>query len=234
MEQQTSIEQQLPPLVERWVQEVQKTNPNVKVVPKRTSKLMLAIGWFFRVTNISPDFIDGYYTTIGSTVYVPSQAFSSDPVRVLEVLMHECLHASDSKKWPVLFPVSYLAPQVFAALALLALLAPLTSLWMLLWLLCLLFLLPIPSPGRYHWELRAFRTSILYSRKVYGCDDEQMKDVYGWVIGQLATKYYYFAWPFPSRIESDLKDESFMSQPEYQKMLEFLSKEGLLLDKPSA
>lgn len=228
METTPKTTRELPGLVKRYVENVQKTNPAVKVLSKQDSKLMQLLGWFFRVTKISPAFMEQYYTTIGSTVYVPDQAYTTDPQRLLEVVMHECLHAADNKRWPGLFPLSYLAPQVFAVFSLLAFLAPVTSPLMWLWLLALLFLLPIPSPARYWWELRAYRTSVLFARLVYGCKDEEMQWIYSWVVGQLATKFYYFAWPFPKMIESDLKNETFMQQPDYQQMVEFLKKEKLI------
>jgi len=219
----------LPELVQRYVAQEQLTNPKLKIVRKKDSKLMLAIGWLFRVTGISPQFNDGYYTTIGSTVHVPEQAYTSDSTRLLEVIMHECLHAADDKKWPGIFPVTYLAPQIFAVLALLAALAPVTSLWMLLWLCALVFLAPLPAYGRYRWELRAYRTSVLFARKVHGYSETDMAGLYTWASDQLSKKYYYFTWPFPKSIEKDFKDESFMTQPEYVRMTDFLKKENLLL-----
>jgi hypothetical protein len=221
---------ELPGLVTRYVTQVQKSNPSVKVLVKKNSKLMQLIGKFFKATNISPNFMEQYYTTIGSTLYVPDSALTTDPVYLLNTIMHECLHATDSKRWSLLFSLSYLAPQIFALFALLAVFAFLHPL-MALWLIALVFLAPFPAPARYYWELRAYRTTILFCRKVYGYSDADMEPVYEWVVGQLATKLYYFAWPFPEKIKRDLKDESFMSETEYKQMFEFLKREKLLFEQ---
>ena len=189
---------------------------------------MQLLGWFFRVSRIGPTFMTSFYTTIGSTVYVPDIAFTTNPVNLLETIMHECLHAADNKKWLGIFPFTYLFPQVLGVLALLALLAPLLGTMWLLWLLALVCLAPIPAPGRYHWELRAYRTSVLIGRKVNLLSDEQMNTIYDWVGDNLSTRFYYFAWPWKQSIVKDLKDERFMSEPEYQRMLEFLKKEQLV------
>lgn len=197
---------------------------SMHVKPKSSSKLMRAIGWLFAVTKISPEFMERYYTTIGDTVYVPDDLLKNPDVKnLVRVLTHESIHIMDAGRYSdPLFKVLYLFPQSLASLALLSLLAPLSIkfLWCLLFLL---FLAPIPAPFRYWFELRAYRTSILFARKEDKLKDEEMLPIYEWITKQLSTNLYYFTWPFPSMITKHLKDESFLEQEEYQGIIKNIS-----------
>jgi hypothetical protein len=194
------------------------------VKPKSSSKLMRAIGWLFSVTKISPQFMERYYTTIGRTVYVPDNLLINPDVKnLIRVLTHESIHIMDSDRLSdPLFKILYLFPQSLASLALLSLLAPLSIkfLWCLLFLLCLA---PIPAPFRYWFELRAYRTSILFARKEDNLKDEEMLPIYEWITKQLSTNLYYFTWPFPSMIMRNLKDESFLGEKEYEDIIKDIS-----------
>lgn len=183
----------------------------IKILPKSSSKLMQAIGWLFRVTKISPEFMEQYITTIGETVYYPDKMLEAgDTETILRVLVHETVHIADSNKLSgPFFKFLYLFPQSLAPLALLSLLAfwKLSFLWCLLFLLCLA---PIPAPFRYWFELRAYRTQILISRKEDKLTDEQLIPIYEWIENQLCTNLYYWTWPFPTIVRKHLKDEDWM------------------------
>lgn len=98
-----------------------------RVVLKSESKLMRAIGWVLKPFNRA--FMTGYVTTIGSTIYTPSREMLSPGL-----LQHELQHVSDSKRWPVLYELSYL------------------------------FLLPLGFTMRAFWERRAYRHTIKESK----------------------------------------------------------------------
>lgn len=121
-----------------------------------------------------------------------------------------------------LYNFLYMFPQSLAPMALLALGAfwHTNMLWCLLFLLCLA---PIPAPFRYWFELRAYRTSIVFARKMYRLNNAQMEKVYDWVVMQLSTSLYYFTWPFPKMIRRHLMDESFMSKPEYKEIVKWIA-----------
>lgn len=195
----------------------------IKIMPKSSSKLMQAIAWLFKVTKISPEFMERYITTIGETVYFPDKMLEEgDSENVVRVLVHETVHVADSNKLSSpLFKFLYLFPQSLAVLALLSLLAfwKLSFLWCLLFLLCLA---PIPAPFRYWFELRAYRTQILFSRKDDKLTDEQMVPVYEWIEKQLCTNLYYWTWPFPSMVRKHLKDESWMGSGIYKEIVRWI------------
>jgi len=93
-----------------------------KVILKKDSWLMRAIGFILKPFN--KEFMSNYVTTIGSTMYSPRPDLDDG------IIQHELQHISDSKKWPVLYELSYL------------------------------FCLPFGWTMRAHWERRAYRHSI--------------------------------------------------------------------------
>lgn len=92
---------------------------DVKVVPKSESRLMRFIAWFcsvrwFWLFQINPNFLDGYVTTIGKTIYYRSSwgAFSiendADIRRHSTTFEHEFMHVEQYERWWFLYQASYL------------------------------------------------------------------------------------------------------------------------------
>lgn len=180
----------------------------LKIIPKNSSKLMKIIGWFFGVTKISTEFMTRYITIIGDTVYYPDNLLSNpDETKMLRTVVHESVHLYDSQKFKFLFKFLYLFPQSMAIFSLLTFLAfwKIGFLWCLLFLLCLA---PIPAPFRYWFELRAYRTQLMFSVKADKATEEQITQVYEWIEKQMATSLYYWTWPFKSMIRKNLQDQS--------------------------
>ena len=214
----------LPSDVQEYVDTIGKDLGGIQVKPKSSSTLMKAVGWFFAVTKISPEFMTKYITTIGNTVYFPDEMLANPNAESMtRVVTHESIHVADSKRLSMaLFGFLYLFPQSLGLLALLSLLAvwKVGFLWCLLFLVCLA---PIPAPFRYWFELRAYRTQILFSRKQDNLTDEQMPYVYEWIENQLCTNLYYWTWPFPSFVRKHLKDESWMHTGDYKKIASWIT-----------
>lgn len=208
-------------LSETFMQEVtRKHAPDAVIRNKSESWLNKAIA--FVVKPFNPNFLDGYITTLGTTIWISDSFMPElDNLNGLEVITHETQHIIDYNANRFLFVLSYGFPQILALLSILAL-GAFWSPWMALWLLCLGFAAPFPSPGRYKAELAGYRTSVLFRRKVYKQTDEQIQDLYDQVEEQLSKKWYYFTWPFPAQIRADLQDESFMKEPRYQEITKFL------------
>jgi hypothetical protein len=215
---------QLPIEVQAFIDTVGNEYGAVVIKPKSSSWLMKAIGWLFGVTKISPEFMTRYITTIGNTVYFPDDMLNNpDSESMLRIVVHETIHVADSKRFsgPV-FSFLYLFPQSLALLSLLSLLAvwKIGFLWCLLFLLCLA---PIPAPFRYWFELRAYRTQILFCRKHDKLTDEQMVPVYEWIEKQLCTNLYYWTWPFPKTVRKHLMDESWMKKDIFKKICDWIA-----------
>ena len=210
----------------------EKTGCDIEIELKSNSSLMKLIGGLFKLTNISPEFMTRYYTTIGNTVYVPEESLTKEnEENFLRVIAHESIHIFDSNRLGnILFKFLYLFPQSLSIFSLLAFLA-FWKIKFLYFLLCLLFLSPLPAPFRYWFELRAYRTSILFARKKDKLKDTELEPIYNWIIEQLSTKFYYFTWPFPKMIYKNLKDESFISDKEYSEIINLILIEKALKEK---
>ena len=154
-----------------------------KIRYKDTSRRMQiigrSIGWF------CPEFLESYTTTIGSTIYFPSEEFLSEqPETAKSVLAHEVVHLLDQKRLtkPV-FMLAYLFPQV---LALGVFLFP----WLDWWALgFLVFGLPIPSYTRLYFEARAYAISL------HTLPNRIRKSALNQQVHLLSTKDYYFTYP---------------------------------------
>jgi len=215
---------ELPKDVTTFIDTVAKDYGSIIIQPKNSSNLMKAIGWFLGVTKISPEFMTRYITTIGNTIYFPDEMLKNpNSESMLRVVVHETIHIKDSRSFSsLLFKFLYLFPQSLAPLALISLIA----FWKPMFVWCLLFLVclaPIPAPFRYWFELRAYRTQILFSRKEDKLTDEEMIPVYEWIEKQLCTNLYYWTWPFPSVVRKHLKDESWISSGIYKKIVSWLA-----------
>lgn len=96
--------------------EVRKTVPQFKLAYKDQSAFMKVLGFF--MTAFNPGFMTDYTTTIGNTVYFPTQSFYEIQTRAsFTVLAHEMVHMVDGQKNGPLFKLSYLFPQILGPIA---------------------------------------------------------------------------------------------------------------------
>jgi hypothetical protein len=166
----------------------------VEIEEKTTSRFMRTLG---RLMFFNKTFLTGYITTIGATIYWPNleQVFMH-PDQAFDTLFHEVQHAADYRWCPFVFVTTYLAPQIFFALAIFAVLATVLGNWWLLWLAALLFFLPLPSVGRAVWEMRASSTSMALNLWKHGEQTISEKQMDRLVERFSGPDYYYM---LPSR-----------------------------------
>jgi hypothetical protein len=183
----------------------------LKIVEKESSKLMQLCGWFLAKLGINKVFMVQYITTIGTTIYFPKQLLESlSPRRFMEVIIHESLHVLDEHSHKFLYKPTYLPelfvglPSVLLMILFFCLKLPVVGFMFLV--LALASLLPVPKPGRYHWEIRAYSTSIVCS-SLYGYTDGFNDLIKRWVTNQLAGSSYYFTWPFKGAIDKALSNK---------------------------
>jgi hypothetical protein len=177
----------------------QKYFPDLQIKYKDQSWFMKLLG---TIMFFNKAFMTNYTTTIGSTVYFPSESFvKARPVSAAVVLLHEIVHVNDAHKISKpLFGFLYLTPQILALLCL-----PLFLIsWKIALPLVLLFSAPIPSPFRTHFEKRAYLTSLysinsLSNRLNFKPLLATQEDSF---VEQFKDGSYYFMWPF-----SDLKKD---------------------------
>jgi hypothetical protein len=129
-------------------------------------------------------------------------------------MIHESVHALDSQKYGILFRMSYLPELYFGLpLFLFLILAILLKSYTIFWILLIFFLiavLPVPKFGRYHWEMRAFSTSLLIA-DIFGSSEEYKSYVKDWIKSHLIGAPYYFALPISQGYTNE-KYESYIKQ----------------------
>lgn len=142
------------------------------------------------------DFKNKYITTIGNTVYYPSEDFVKNrPISSIIILLHELVHISDSIKYSsLLFSFLYLFPQILVIFFL-----PLILLnFKLFLLLSVICLLPLPAYFRMKFELRAYQVSLYCLRKLflkYGIPYSLETESY-LMKKNFNGPQYYFMWTF--------------------------------------
>lgn len=176
--------------------------PDIQIKYKDQSFLMKILGilLFF-----SPDFMEHYTTTIGSTIYFPSQQWIETKTNSANVtLLHELIHVTDSKKLSrPLFSFLYLFPFSFIPLSIILFLLS----WKIAIPLLILCLCPIPAYFRMLLERRAYFASMyveyqLNSKKGLSINLESQKDHF---ITQFTGSAYYFMWPL-SNIKKEFSE----------------------------
>lgn len=130
---------------------IQKDVPKFTVAFKDQSALMKLLGFLARPFNAT--FMTSYTTTLGNTVYFPTESFyESYPDKTLRILAHEYVHLYDGQKhWS--FGLSYVFPQILAVLPIIAF-AVLA--WPYSWLVLLPFVAYLLSAVLAIWSRVAF------------------------------------------------------------------------------
>lgn len=183
------------------VKESQKHFPKLQIKYKDQSYLMKILGM---ILFFNKNFMTSYATTIGSTVYFPSESFVERRGIYAEIIfLHELVHVNDSQKYgKFIFGFLYMSPQILAVLCL-----PLLFIsWKIALILIILFAIPIPSFFRMHFEKRGYMVS-LYALNEFGNKfnfdpelDKHCKDY----SEHFKNSTYYFMWNFKS-IDKELK-----------------------------
>lgn len=181
------------------VQVAQEQFPDLQIAYKDQSTFMKILG---TIMFFNKDFMNNYITTIGSTVYFPSENFiKNDPDDSAVVLMHELVHVYDSKKYTsVLFKLGYLFPQILSVISLFLFFVS----WKIALPLVVFFLLPLPAPFRMYFEKRGYLVSAYADWQVAKKlnVDPQMTIQEQFYVEQFKGSGYYFMWPF-SNIQTD-------------------------------
>lgn len=184
------------------VQATQTYYPNLKIAYKDQSSLMKFLGG---VLFFAPAFMSDYATTVGSTVYYPSEAWiTANPRASIDILIHESVHMYRQKKLPVLFQLGYLFPQI---LFLPALLLCFFHWWFLF--IALLFLLPLPAPFRMLFEREAYFAQ-LYAASTLWQDD--VNAVASGYVSFFTGSGYYWMFPFGNSLKADFADAAALVQ----------------------
>jgi hypothetical protein len=199
----------------------------VKLVKKSDSRLMRFLG---KLMFFNKKFMTRFYTTLGSTIYVPDDFWDDDDAHTVSVFAHECKHIHDKGRLSIIYEFIYVCPQILALLSLLALLAIWFSNWWLMALLALPLAAPIPSPGRMFIERRGYLMTLACTYWLWGRVGDHE---YDWVSKQFTSGNYYWMWPFKRnlrdwfRVEMEYIKQDVVSDPVFKRVHEFWKQEGL-------
>lgn len=86
---------------ENLIKEIVEEFPNFSVVAKADSKLMRAIGLFLKIVTfgMNASFMMGFTTTVGDTVYTPSEWSKKTFEEKVRTLRHERVHLRQQHKY---------------------------------------------------------------------------------------------------------------------------------------
>lgn len=215
---------QPPHLVQKYLdQEIKRYSPKASIKLKSEHWLFKVLGFILKPFN--PDFNNRYYTTLGTTIYIPDSLRETAEPDLLNIVAHEGEHIKDYERWKrVFFVLAYGFPQILAGLSFLSVLSVFFGPMWLLWLISLVFLAPIPAPGRLLFELNGYKTGYIFGKVVWGWGEQEFAQTDDWVIEQLSKKWYYWTFPFPNTIRKMLvkNNRAWMHDLRYLALEEFL------------
>lgn len=156
-------------MLDELLAEIQTEFPGFTIVKKPDSRLMRVLSWFLLVVTFGAQrrFMDKYVTTIGNTVYVPSDWDSWSPLSRVEVLRHERVHMRQQKKYGlVLFTFLYLVP----------------------------FFPLFFAYGRARLEMEAYTESARAKAQLRGSQYVKTQEFRNWMASQFLTGAYGWMW----------------------------------------
>lgn len=155
---------------------LQNCYPGFNVVKKSDSLLMKTINVILLVITFGMmrDFMTGFATTIGRTVYVSDRWYDMHPLSNAAILRHEGVHmAQESKDGSIVFKLKYL-----------------------FWIVPFLF-----AKGRRDYEMEAYEESMRAHAKYFGIDvieDVEYKEM---LISYFTSSKYFWMWPWRKDLE---------------------------------
>lgn len=157
-------------------EEVRSEFPSFKIVFKDESLMMKAINVFLMAVTLGRmrAFMTGFITTVGETVYVPSDWDSLGEVSRCVVIRHERVHMRQSRRYGrVLFSLAYL-------------------------------LLPLPAGLAYfraRLEMEAYAESVRALVEMTGTGVAFSQAYQQGLVDHFTTAQYLYMWPFPKTVK---------------------------------
>lgn len=161
---------------DQLLDDVKKEFPDFKIVYKKDSSLMKSINFFLKTISFGKmkTFMDSFITTIGETVYVPTDWHENSASTKAITIRHERVHMRQAKKYGrVLFSIMYL-------------------------------LLPIPIGAAYFrakFEKEAYEESLKAVHEYYGSKlfTNSLKES---ILKHFTTAEYIWMWPWKKSLDS--------------------------------
>ena len=188
-------------LFDELVSAIRRRIPGFKIRYKNKSIWQKIIG---KLCFFNRGYMTDYTSTYGDTVWYPSRKFLEESYkRAFKILAHEYVHLLDRKKYPIIFELFYVMPQVFTLLSLFSILALFFSDLFLLFSAALLFALPAPSLGRAVIEMRGYAMNIAINMWRHGSVTSETMTA---ILKEFTGLSYYRMWPNKKDVEKWMEE----------------------------
>ena len=171
-----------PTTLESFVSELRREYPGLRLLDKRGSVLCRLIDRSLRALTLGgqSSFMTRYVTTLGRTIYLPSDWEGREAAARYEVLRHEAVHLAQ-----------------FARLG-----------WARMSLLYLLPILPLGLAwGRARLEWEAYAETLRARAEMGGLEAAADPAFADYIVRQFTSAAYGWMWPFPSQVRGWIERE---------------------------
>ncbi len=160
---------------EQFVAELAHEFPKFRIVEKDTDFLSQSIDIALKIVTLGRQrsYLDGYYTVLGYTLYVPPGWARASPVDRVITLRHERIHLRQRERYG--FPLMaflYLVP--FFPLGL--------------------------AYGRARLEWEAYEETLIATAELAGLDAARSPALRARIVGRFVGPDYGWMWPFPKQV----------------------------------
>ncbi len=161
---------------DRLVASIEEEFPRFRVINKADSAFQRFLDVGLKVITLGGmrDYLDGYYTTIGNTLYVTSDWECTDSDERYVTLCHELIHLRQFRRWtPPLMGLAYL-------------------------------LFPLPMGLAYfraRFEKEAYAETLRATAECFGIEAIRKESLRNRIIRQFTSANYGWMWPFRTHME---------------------------------
>lgn len=157
---------------DRYLEELRREIPRLRIVHKRDDGLSRLIDELLRVITLGRQsaFMTRYVTTIGRTLYLPSNWDERSDEDRYVTLRHEAVHLRQFRRWGlIVMTLLYLLPILPMGLAL----------------------------GRARLEWQAYAETLRATAEVKGLEAAEDARLHDHIVHQFTSGAYGWMWPFP-------------------------------------
>lgn len=160
---------------QQFLDELKREFPKFRVVQKDTDSLSQCIDIILKIITLGGQrsYLDGYYTVLGDTLYVPAAWAHTSPIDRVITLRHERVHLRQRRRYG--FPLMaflYLVP--FFPLGL--------------------------AYGRARLEWEAYEETLTATAELAGLEAARSPALRARIVGRFVGPDYGWMWPFPKQV----------------------------------
>lgn len=162
-------------LSERFLTDLKREFPKFRIVEKEADRLSQCIDIALKIVTLGQQrfYLDGYYTVLGYTLYVPPAWAQASPLERVITLRHERIHLRQRRRYGYpLMAFLYLVP--FFPLGL--------------------------AYGRARLEWEAYAETLAATAELMGLEAARSPALKRRIVGRFVGPDYGWMWPFPKQV----------------------------------